>query len=127
MPIAPTPVPGGGELRLVCRLPQATLPVASGMLLTAADGDVAAGVNGTALGTPLPNVPLNIFPVPTGEQEMADREQPRQQCRSFHVPGDLLRAGENEIAITNEEATEITVKRADVGLWPAASPTPRAR
>jgi hypothetical protein len=119
VPVQPTAVPPGGELRLTLGLPRDTLPAARALLLVVAEGTVEASVNGTALGSPHENVPVHIFPVPPGETAMVDRELAQREGQSFYVPGELLRSGPNEITITTRAEQEITIKRADLGLWPS--------
>jgi len=117
VPDGPTVVSASGELQLTLRLPAGAMPAAYAMLLVAADGDADATINGITLGIPQTDVPVNIFAVPALEEDMSSSEPMREECRSYYISGELLRAGDNDIVIINRENAEITVKRADMGLW----------
>ena len=93
------------------------IPAPRAMLLIAAEGNIDATVNRTALGTPQSNVPPNMFLEPPVDEGMLVAEPTREECRSFYVPGQLLRAGDNDIVIANREHRETTIERADLGLW----------
>ena len=50
-------------------------------------------------------------------EDILSREPQPDECRLFDLDPDVLRAGENEVAVSNRTDAALTLTRFDLALW----------
>ena len=114
--LIPAKVTMGGTLEIPLHIPPAALPLKRVIALLQSGGDVALHVNGQGAAELTELRRAELFPEFIDPAQTSQR--PRwEDCRVFQPDASALKAGDNQLLIQNRSATELEIRRLNVGLW----------
>jgi hypothetical protein len=116
----PAPLPAelrpGADTHFQLYLPPTALPARQAMVLLCAGGDVCLSINGSPVRERRSPRASEIFTSHKTRTEFEQEPAP-DRCRLFEFATTVLRAGENDVALTSAAREALTLSRFDLGLW----------
>jgi len=112
-----------GALTLYLYVPQAALPAWRGLCLVHSHGDVALTVNDRSASEvrysqePAGAFRSEIFLEFVDQYWQKDARPKPENCRTFRIDPTWLRAGINQLILTNLAGTDLDIERVNLALW----------